>query len=152
MFFFVIGITSVLLGWKKDSGYLMPPTGRGSSTELGEWLPTDELLSIARSALTDSLGATYTTDIDRIDYRPGKGSVKFRFADHLQEVQLDGATGTVLSIGARRADLIEQIHDGSIVGDTFKLVYSSLMGLATIVFTVSGFWLWYGPKRMRRSR
>ena len=150
-FFFVIGITSVLLGWKKDSDYLMPPTSRGSTTELSEWLPTDRLLGIAQAALTDSLGSTYATTIDRIDYRPGKGSIKFRFVDHLQEVQLDGATGAVLSIGARRADLIERIHDGSILGDTVKLVYSTVMGLATIVFTVSGFWLWYGPKRMRRG-
>jgi uncharacterized iron-regulated membrane protein len=151
VFFFVIGITSVLLGWKKDSDYLMPPTSRGSSTELTEWLPTADLLAIAQTTLMDSLGGDYSPEIDRIDYRPGKGSVKFRFEHHLQEIQLDGATGQVLSIGARRADLIEQIHDGSIVGDTFKLVYSTLMGLATIVFTVSGFWLWYGPKRMRRG-
>ncbi|CAH1000856.1 hypothetical protein LEM8419_01919 [Neolewinella maritima] len=151
VFFFVVGITSVLLGWKKDSDYLMPPTGRGSDTELAAWLPTDQLLVRAQSALRDSLGATYSTQIDRIDYRPARGSVKFLFDDHLQEVQLDGATGRVLSIGARRADLIESIHDGSILGDTFKLIYSTVMGLATVVFTVSGFWLWYGPKRMRRG-
>ena len=152
VFFFVVGVTSVLLGWKKDSAYLMPPTSRGSSTELSEWLPTDRLLIIAQRTVTDSLGEDYSTTIDRIDYRPGKGSIKFRFEDHLQEVQLDGATGAVLSVGARRADLIESIHDGSIVGDTFKLVYSTLMGLATVLFTVSGFWLWYGPKRLRRNR
>lgn len=151
VFFFIIGITSVLLGWKKDSDYLMPPTTRGSSTELAEWLPTDRLLGIAQKALRDSLGTAYATEIDRIDYRPGKGSIKFLFEGHFREVQLDGATGAVLSIGTRRSDLIESIHDGSIVGDTTKLVYSTVMGLATIVFTVSGFWLWYGPKRMRRS-
>ena len=150
VFFFVIGVTSVLLGWKKDSDYLMPPTSRGTSTELAEWLPTDRLLTLAQSALRDSLGPAYSTVIDRIDYRPGKGSIKFLFEGHLQEVQLDGATGALLSIGARRSDLIESIHDGSILGDTVKLVYSTVMGLATLVFTVSGFWLWYGPKRMRR--
>ena len=151
VFFFVIGVTSVLLGWKKDSDYLMPPTSRGSSTELAEWLPTDRLLILAQTALRDSLGTDYSTEIDRIDYRPSKGSIKFFFDGHLQEVQLDGATGRVLSIGARRSDLIESIHDGSILGDTVKLVYSTVMGLATLVFTVSGFWLWYGPKRMRRG-
>ena len=151
VFFFVIGVTSVLLGWKKDSDYLMPPTSRGSSTELREWLPADRLLAIARTTLTDSLGPDYDPTIDRLDYRPDKGSVKFLFKDHYGEVQLDGATGEVLSIGIRRSDFIEQIHDGSIVSDPVKLVYSSIMGLATIVFTVSGFWLWYGPKRMRKT-
>lgn len=151
VFFFIIGITSVLLGWKKNSDYLMPPTSRGSSTELAEWLPSDRLLSIAQSALIDSLGPGYSTEIDRIDYRPTKGSAKFRFDGHHQEVQLDGATGAVLSIGTRRSDFIESIHDGSVLGDTVKLVYSTVMGLATVVFTVSGFWLWYGPRRMRRG-
>ena len=152
VFFFVIGVTSVLLGWKKQSDYLQPSTHRGTELPLAEWLPADELLTIAQSTLTDSLGTVYSTDIDRMDYRPGKGTIKFLFRGHLQEVQLDGATGEVLSIGARRSDLIEQIHDGSIVSDAFKVVYSSVLGLATIVFTVSGFWLWYGPKVMRRSR
>lgn len=152
VFFFVIGVTSVLLGWKKNSDYLQPPTTRGESTALADWLPADRLLTLAQHALRDSLGTDYSTEIDRIDYRPGKGIAKFRFEGHLEEVQLDGATGQVLSVGARRADLIEQIHDGSIVGDMFKLIYSTTMGLATIVFTISGFWLWYGPKRMRRKR
>ncbi len=152
VFFFVIGITSVLLGWKKDSEWIMPYTSSGTELPLTDWLPTDELLAIAQTALVDSLGPSYDPAIDRIDYRPGKGSLKFLFENHYGEVQLDGATGEVLSIGIRRADFIEHIHDGSIVSDPFKLVYSSLMGLATVVFTVSGFWLWYGPKRMRRDR
>ena len=151
VFFFVIGVTSVLLGWKKQSDYLQPPTSRGSSTELADWLPAADLLARAQRALADSLGPDYSTEIDRMDYRPGKGSIKFLFEGHLQEVQLDGVTGEVLGIGARRSDLIEQIHDGSIVGESFKILYSSIMGLATVVFTVSGFWLWYGPKVMRRG-
>ncbi|NJC28350.1 PepSY domain-containing protein [Neolewinella antarctica] len=151
VFFFVVGVTSVLLGWKKNSEYLQPATRSGTATELTEWLPAAGLLTLAQTALTDSLGSNHPTEIDRLDYRPGKGIVKFLFKDHTWEVQLDGATGALLSIGVRRADLIEQIHDGSIVGDTFKVIYSSIMGLATVVFTVSGFWLWYGPKVMRRA-
>ena len=152
VFFFVIGVTSVLLGWKKQSNYLQPPTQKGTEAPLAEWLPTNELSLLAQTALSDSLGPGYSTAIDRMDYRPGKGTVKVLFHDHLQEVQLNGATGEVLSIGARRSDLIEQLHDGSIVGERFKVFYSTVLGLATVVFTVSGFWLWYGPKVMRRSR
>lgn len=151
VFFFVIGVTSVLLGWKKDVAWIMPPTARGSSTELADWLPPDTLVATAQMALTDALGPAYDPTIDRLDYRPDKGTVKFLFKDHYGEVQLDGATGEVLSIGIRRSDFIEHIHDGSIVSDPVKLIYSTVMGLATIVFTVSGFWLWYGPRRMRRG-
>ena len=151
VFFFVIGITSILLAWKKDSDYLMPPTSRGSSAELNDWRPAHELLGIAQAALRDSLGAEYDLTPDRLDFRPGKGSVKVLFENHYQEVQLDASTGEVLSIGARRADFIEHVHDGSIVNQPVKVIYSTLMGLAVLVFTVSGFWLWYGPRRMRKA-
>ena len=151
VFFFVIGTTSVLLGWKKQSDYLQPSTARGSSTELAEWLPADQLLRLAQTALADSLGPDYATTIDRIDYRPTKGSIKFLFEGHYQEVQLDGATGKLLSLGTRRSDWIEHLHDGSLISEPFKVVYSTVMGLATVVFTVSGFWLWYGPRRMRKG-
>ena len=33
-----------------------------------------------------------------------------------------------------------------------KLAYTSVMGLALLGFTVTGFWLWYGPRRMRARR
>jgi len=72
---------------------------------------------------------------------------------------LDGATGEVLHVGKRNSDFIEQLHDGSYVDrllgsdlGAFKLFYTTVMGSALFVFCVTGFWLWYGPKRMRASR
>ncbi|MEJ2005854.1 MAG: hypothetical protein P8X57_13055 [Cyclobacteriaceae bacterium] len=57
----------------------------------------------------------------------------------------------------RRSDFIENLHDGSIVdnianipGGYFKLFYTTLTGLALLTFTITGFWLWYGPKHMRK--
>jgi hypothetical protein len=35
-------------------------------------------------------------------------------------------------------------------GNFFKVLVSSISGLALLIFTITGFWLWYGPKRMRR--
>ncbi|MCG7859819.1 hypothetical protein MD537_22765, partial [Flavihumibacter sediminis] len=94
--------------------------------------------------------------LDKIDLRANKGVAKFLFADHFWGVQVDGATGQLLKIEKRRSDFIEKIHDGSIVdmkllnsGDVFKLIFTSVSGLALLGFTITGFWLWYGPKRMR---
>ena len=142
VFFFVVGVTSILLGWKKHSATLQPPTQRGSATELADWLPLDSLRVRAQAALP--------LEIDRMDVRPDRGIVKVLYASGHYEVQLDGATGAVLSRGRRHADWIEALHDGSIVSQPFKLVYSTLLGLALLVFTVSGFWLWYGPRVLRR--
>jgi hypothetical protein len=155
VFFFIMAITGVLLGWKKHSGELiMPSTYKGTTEDMTAWLPLDTLSLLAVQALyqeTETL-----SEIDRIDVRPGKGSMKFLFEDRQLEVQLDATTGKVLSVGRRHNDWIEQVHDGSIVDDwlgiphgIFKVFYNTLMGVALVIFTLTGFWLWYGPKRMR---
>ncbi|HND16557.1 MAG TPA: PepSY domain-containing protein, partial [Saprospiraceae bacterium] len=96
--------------------------------------------------------------LNRIDVRKDKGTVKFVFDEHYWGIQLDGATGGLLHVEQRRADFLEQIHDGSILdhylgtsNGQIKLVYTTIMGLALLIFTVTGFWLWYGPKRMRKT-
>jgi hypothetical protein len=82
--------------------------------------------------------------------------VKFVFIDGFWGIQLDGATGKLLHIETRRSDFIEKVHDGSILDLYFetsngqiKVIYTSIMGIALLIFTITGFWLWYGPKRMR---
>ena len=105
----------------------------------------------------EQVDASLSLEMDRIDIRPDKGMAKFVFADHYNGIQLDMATGKVLHIEKRRADFIEKIHDGSILDQylhtgngQIKLFYTTVIGLALLVFTVTGFWLWYGPKRMRK--
>ncbi|MFP4471831.1 MAG: hypothetical protein ACLFPE_14200 [Bacteroidales bacterium] len=158
VFFFFISVTGLLLGWKKHSGGLLLPESRqGTSTDLKHWLPLDSLHTNACKILHDSVSADLSPEIDRIDIRKDKGVVKFVFAHHFWGIQLDGATGELLQIEKRRSDLIENIHDGSILdhyfattGGYIKLAYTSVMGFALLTFTITGFWLWYGPKRMRK--
>jgi uncharacterized iron-regulated membrane protein len=157
--FLIISITGLLLTWKKHSGGLiLPKSHKGSSSELSNWLPVDSLHQIACQALSDSVSPLLSSELDRIDIRKEKGIVKFVFVDDFWEIQLDGATGNVLLIEQRRSDIIEKIHDGSILdyyfgtsSEQIKLIYSSLSGLALLAFTITGFWLWYGPKKMRRK-
>ena len=160
VFFFIISISGLLLGWKKHSnGVILPISHVGTSTDLEDWLPLDTLQAIAFQTLHDSVSADLSLDLQRIDARPEKGMVKFVFDYHYWGIQLDGATGKLLHIERRRSDLVENIHDGSILdivlrtgGETIKLVYTTIMGVALFVFTTTGFWLWLGPKHMRRTR
>lgn len=155
---FLITVTGILLAWKKHAGSaLQPETQRGTSAEMATWLPLDSLEILAITALKKH-DMTLSAELDRIDVRPDKGVLKFSFSAHYWEVQLDGATGEVLYIGKRFSDLIEQIHDGSIIdrvfdwsGDWFKLTYSNIAGWSLLLFTITGVWLWYGPKVMRRG-
>ena len=156
LFFFFVACTGLLLGWKKDTGGLiLAKTYQGSSADLKDWLPIHILHQKAVSVMRESVSPDLSLELDRIDVRPDKGVVKFVFVEHYWGVQLDGATGEVLHIERRRADFIENVHDGSILdylagtGGQLKLAYTSVMGLALLTFTVTGFWLWYGPKRFR---
>jgi uncharacterized iron-regulated membrane protein len=158
-FFFLVAVTGLLLGLKKHSGGLIfPENHTGTSADLKAWLPIDSLHNLACKILHDSVSPGLSLELERIDIRKDKGMVKFVFEDSYWGIQLDGATGNLLAIERRRADFIENLHDGSILdyylGTTngqIKLVYSTVLGLALMLFTITGFWLWYGPKRMRKS-
>ncbi len=160
VFFFVVAISGILLGWKKHSGgSILPQTQQGSSARLQDWLPLDSLRRSAEEAILTHLPPGTSTVVDRMDVRPEKGVVKVRFEGHYWGVQLDGASGKVLQVAPRRSDWLEAVHDGSIVenwlgisGGYFKLFYTSLLGLALVLFSATGFWLWYGPKVLRRAK
>ncbi len=160
LFFFIMALTGLLLGLKKNTGGLIQARSyQGTSTDLNEWLPLEALRQQANTILRDSVSPTASLELDRIDVRQDKGMVKFIFAEGFRAIQLDGATGELLFIESRRSDFIEKIHDGSLVdyylgtqGDPFKLIYSTTMALALLVFTVTGFWLWYAPRKARRRK
>jgi len=155
-FMFLMGTTGLLLGWKKHSG-LLPPTAKGLSSETTQWLPLDSLEHIAKAFATDSLRKSNA--IDRIDIRPKKGIAKIVFAEHFSEVQLDCTTGQILQVNTRYSDILEKIHDGSILdfyiqtsNEQLKITYTSIVSLGLITLSISGFWLWINPKRIRRRK
>lgn len=159
VFFFIMSVSGLLLGWKKNSGgFILPKSYTGSSTNLKDWISIDSLHTNACKILHDSISPTLSLELERIDVRKDKGMVKFVFIDHYWGIQLDGATGKLLHIEKRNSDIIENIHDGSILDYYFgtskeqvKLIYTSIMGISLLMFTITGFWLWYGPKAIRRK-
>ncbi|WP_238531638.1 hypothetical protein [Nitritalea halalkaliphila] len=59
----------------------------------------------------------------------------------------------------RNSDLIESLHDGSILDFLFeadggyaKMGLSTLMGLGLLLLSVSGFYLWWNPKRIKQLK
>ena len=97
--------------------------------------------------------------IERIDIRPEKGIAKVVFVSHYTELQLDCATGKVLSAEKRMHDFVEHLHDGTIVDrllgtqhEQAKTSYTSLTSLALMLLAFSGFWMWLNPRRMRKIK
>lgn len=155
-FMFMVGLTGLLLGWKKNIG-LLPPTQKGSSMETKNWIPLDSIYSIAEAFSRDSM--LNPSAIERIDIRPAKGTAKIVYADHFHEIQIDCASGKVLSAQRRNSDIIEKIHDGSILdhffgtsGDPLKLAYTSTLSIGLLLLSFSGFWLWWNPRRIKRNK
>ena len=148
LFVLISSITGILLGWKKDVDLLQPPLIKGQTDDLTQWVSMADLAAAAYAGL-DSAQSIKDNPIDRIEARPDKGMAKVLFKEGYWEVQVDGSTGKVLSVAQRHSDWIEKIHDGSIISDMFKLVSMNVLGLGLLILTITGFTLWYYPKRIR---
>lgn len=158
LFFVLMAVTGLLLGIKKQTG-LLAPTQTGVSSDAATWMPMAALQHKAGQYLHDSVNRQLSTALDRIDIRPGKGIAKFIYKEHFYGLQLDCATGQLLSIEKRHSDFIESLHDGSLVDDLlgagnepFKVSYNLVMGISLLLLVLSGIWLWYGPKRIRTQK
>lgn len=152
IFIFISSLTGVLLAWKKDINLIQPPTQKGEKVELAEWLPVAQLAEKAEAALKADQPELSSYKLDRIDLRPSKGIAKCIFKQGFWEVQIEGKTGEIKSIARRHSDWIEALHDGSIISDLFKLISMNFLGFGLLILGLSGFFLWYNPRRIRRLK
>lgn len=146
-------ITGILLAWRKDVAVLQPPTQRGASTSASDWRSLQEIHAVAVAALAERLPETRVSpvEVDRYDARPRHGIAKVQFVN-FWEVQVDMTTLAVLSVERRNDDIIEKIHDLSIISDLAKIVTMTGFGLGLLLLSGTGIWLWYGPVRLRRRK
>lgn len=137
---------------------MLAKTYAGKSTNQQEWLPIHLLQEKAFQYARENIAPNYIPKLDRIDVRPDKGVVKFVFVEGYWGVQICATTGDLLHVERRTADFIENVHDGSVLDylagtdGVLKLAYTTMMGSALVLFTITGFWLWYGPKSFKRHR
>lgn len=150
----VLGITGLLLTWKSELN-LTPPS-KIITLQTTKLIDLNSIENIAKSYI-DSIGLNNT--INRIDYRPEKGIAKIRFSNHFTELQINCFTGEIISSKQRTADIIEMIHDGSIIDYLFhsksenaKLFYSTLSSIGLILLSISGFFMWIRPKQIKKIK
>ncbi len=151
VFMFLLGATGLLLAWKSELN-LTPSSQKIQSTNL----PVLSLNQIQDNVVSYVKNLNLDPTINRIDYRPSKGIAKVRFETHFTELQINCYTGEITSNKQRTADIIEMIHDGSILDyffknkpENIKLLYSTITSLGLILLAFSGFWLWLKPKQIR---
>ena len=149
---FVSAFTGILLALKKDVTLLQPPTQKGISKSLETWKPLSEIAEIATKTFHERYPEQLENEVNKMDVRPSKGIVKVLFDKGYWEVQIDGTSGEVKSIERRHSDWIEQLHDGSIISDWFKLGSMNFLGFGSIFMILTGIWLYYGPKKYRKAK
>jgi len=153
-FMFLLGATGLLLAWK-DQLQFKPKTQEAIANNRA----LISLDVIKNNAVKHIESLNLSPEINRIDYRPDRGIAKVRFENHFTELQVDCYSGEIVSEKHRTADLIEMIHDGSILDFLFKnqsapakLFYSTLTSLGLILLSISGFMLWLKPKQIKRLK
>lgn len=153
-FMFIVGATGLLLTWK-DELQLKPSSSKIASQNR----PLLALQTIHDNAVSHIKKLNLSSEINRIDYRPNKGIAKVRFEEHFTELQVDCYTGAIVSQKTRAADVVEMIHDGSIIdflfgnsGKPTKLFYSTCTSLGLLFLSFSGFWLWLKPRQIKKLK
>ncbi len=154
VFMFILGATGLLLTWK-DELQLKLKSQKALNQEL-EMISLDSIQAIAVNYVNQQ---DLSSEINRIDFRPSKGIAKVRFENHFTEIQIDCYSGAILSDKTRTADIIEMIHDGSILdylfgnqSTPFKLFYSTITSLGLMLLAFTGFWLWLKPKQIKNKK
>jgi hypothetical protein len=148
-----MALTGVLLALKDPIG--LKPETQAVKLSAGEWVSLDQ---INKTATIYAVENGLDTLVDRIDIRLDKGIAKVLFKRHFTELQVSGKNAEILSVRQRGDHLIERIHDGSIVEfyagqtDSVKIIYSSLVGIGLIALSLSGFFLWYAPKKNQSKK
>jgi len=72
---------------------------------------------------------------------------------------VDSNTGVPILIEKKFGGIIRDIHDGAIL-DTwienktsiFKKAYSIIMGLSLLLLTITGTYLWYKPRLIKKQK
>lgn len=151
---FLLGVTGLLLTWK-DQLQFKPKT----QTVVSNNKLLISLDKITENAINYIEALNLNPKINRVDYRPNKGIAKVRFENHFTELQIDCYTGQIISEKQRTTDIIEMIHDGSILDYLFKnqstpikLFYSTVTSLALMLLSFSGFWLWQKPRQIKKIK
>ncbi|MEO1252639.1 MAG: PepSY domain-containing protein [Pseudomonadota bacterium] len=144
----VIG-AGILLILKKELDWVQPPTAKGVAQTDVPVMTMDELFRVAKSV--DELQLTEWSELSRVDFKPGKGVVKF-VAPNNWETQIDTATGEVLQVAFRRSDIIESLHDGSFFADWVKLYIFFPTGLILLILWATGIYLFFLPHVKRASK
>ena len=158
VFFFLIGLTGSLLSFKSAFTKIIFENKQvNAESKIGSILPLDSLEKIATSILNEKANTKFKKS-EKVEIKITKGTVLFYYKD-AYSIQLNGASGEPILIEKKFGGIIQDVHDGAILDNLFtnklslsKKVYSIIMGLSLLLLTITGTYLWYKPKMIKKNR
>lgn len=150
LFLILIALTGFVLALKSVLPGVRPPT-RGGSHEgaFGQFLHPDQAVQAAIGAGLPGLQSL--EDVDRLEIHAGKGIYKVLSKEGYHEVQVDGGSGKVLSISRRNDQLMEDIHDLSILHPVLRITLLPVVAAVLLLLGISGVVMYFTPV-LRRAR
>jgi uncharacterized iron-regulated membrane protein len=144
LFLLVLAVTGFLLANKGRWDWMRPPEVQAQKVDdPAQVVSVATAVEAAFALQLPELKAM--KDVDRVDYRPKSNVFKVISKEGYREVQVDGATGKVLSSSFRYDQLSEDIHDLSIAGDGAHEWLLPLVALALGGLAISGISLFTTP-------
>jgi len=158
VFFFLIGLTGSLLSFKSAfTKVIFENKQISGESKLAAILPLDSLETIATSTLNEKASTSFKKS-EKVEIKLSKGTVIFYYKD-AYSIQLNGASGAPILIEKKFGGIIQDIHDGAILDSLLtnklslsKKVYSIIMGLSLLLLTITGTYMWYKPKMIKKNR
>ena len=158
VFFFFIGVTGSLLAFKSYfTKTIFENKEVKAEGSLAQFLPLDSLEKAAVASINEKAGTSFKKS-EKVEIKISKGTVLFYFKD-AYSIQVNGENGLPLLIEKKYGGIIQDIHDGAILDSWitnkvsgFKKGYSLIMGLSLLLLTMTGTYLWYKPKMIKKNR
>jgi uncharacterized iron-regulated membrane protein len=143
----IVIATGIPLLLRKEISWIQPATMVGQSVT-----PTISFSDIIQITSTvPEASITTWADVDRLDIRPNKGTIKVRSRNRW-EVQLDQETGDILQVAYRRSGLIESIHEGTFFHEKARLGLFLPSAIILLILWVTGIYLFLMPYIARKKR
>ncbi|HRJ27522.1 MAG TPA: PepSY-associated TM helix domain-containing protein [Fimbriimonadaceae bacterium] len=150
IFLILIACTGFFLALKGRMEWVRPPTASGtaSASNAGRLLNPDEAVQAARAAGIPTLQSM--GDVDRLEYHAKKNVYKILAKTGYDEVQIDGTSGKVLSVGKRNDQMFEDIHDLSFFHPVLRETALPVIAVILFVLGTSGVTMYFVPIARRR--
>jgi uncharacterized iron-regulated membrane protein len=141
LFLMVISFSGFFLAIKGKVDWMRPKTQTGSDS--GALIGVN---SVMESAFGAGVGELKDEgDVDRLEFHAEDRVWKVLSKDGYREVQVDGVTGKVLSVGVRNDQMFEDIHDLSFFAKFWHEWGLPLVAALLFCLSVSGVVLFFVP-------